>query len=98
MVKRYEEIVVSHVIGSPVLTRVVERSSGNYVLHSDYSALELRLAELEKDAARYRALVDSGKYCPSFGSGYWGLRAGGFGRVSKEELDSAVDESMSREA
>lgn len=58
MVKRYEEIVVSHVIGAPVLTRVVERSGGKYVLHSDYSAIESRIAELEKDAARWRYVAD----------------------------------------
>lgn len=112
MVKRYEEIVVSHVIGAPVLTRVVERSSGKYVLHSDYSALESRLSELEKDAARLDSLEDI--ICASrtgvtiervryAEDGYVvesGFRAMKFHAVTelKSTIREAIDELLSREA
>ena len=37
-------------------TYMEEDTDGNYVLHSDYAALEARVAELERDAERYRWL------------------------------------------
>lgn len=45
-----------------------EEPDGAYVLHSDYAALEARLAAAEKDAARYRLLVE--KYSYSYGQDY----------------------------
>lgn len=49
---------------------------------------------LAKDAARYRWLIESGKYCPAFGRSGWALRAGGFVRSSKYDLDAAIDAAM----
>ena len=54
------------------------------------------IRELAADAERYRWLVDSGKFCPAFGSGGWGLRAGGFGRSSKTDLDAAIDQARGK--
>jgi len=43
------------------------------------------------DAARYRWLVDSGRFCPSFYNKGWGLRSAAFERSTKESLDAAID-------
>lgn len=74
-------------------------SFGDYVRHDDYAALEARLAELEKDAARYRWLRencveqaaedDAGPYL------YHGVP---WNCNWRRELDDAVDDAMSREA
>lgn len=46
---------------------------------------------LAADAERYRWLVDSGRFCPSFYNKGWGLRSGAFERSTKESLDEAID-------
>lgn len=46
---------------------------------------------LVADAERYRWLVDSGRFCPSFYNKGWGLRSGAFERSTKESLDAAID-------
>lgn len=48
MVRRVEYVGGSYPMG--------EREDGDYVEYDDYAAIESRLAELEKDAARYRWL------------------------------------------
>lgn len=60
-------------------------------LLDDYEALEARLAELEKDAARYRWLCD--------GHGYFLEEEMICGHESEKSLaDAAIDKAMSREA
>lgn len=52
-------MVVRYVMAEyPHETCMEEDAGGNYVLHSDYAALESRVAELEKDAARWRYVAD----------------------------------------
>lgn len=54
MVKRFE--IDSGVCG----VEYAEIDGGRYVHYDDYTALEARVAELEKDAARYRWLIGCG--------------------------------------
>lgn len=62
------------------------------VKYSDYEALEARIAELEKDAARYRWLRDSSNY-PA--GPYWDDLGD---TCDPEEMDEMIDDAMSREA
>ena len=50
--------------------------------------------QIAADAARYRALVASGKYCPTSKGGVWGLALTGRD-ATKAELDAAVDAARS---
>lgn len=55
-------------------------------------------AERERDAERYRALVESGAYSPGrFPSCPWGLRTGNE-KATKAELDEAVDAARAQRA
>ena len=57
-------------------------------------AIAICLPGIQQDAERYRALVESGNFTPSFfDNGMWGLRSGGL-PVSKPELDAAVDRAI----
>lgn len=55
-------------------------------------AMQSRIADLEKDAARYLKLVESGNFVPATlsPSRIWGFRASG-SQSTKQELDAAVD-------
>jgi len=74
----------------------VEDGSGWGGLVASKSELreEARLAALERDAARYRWLVNSGKYAPAMYGGGWGLRIGAGSKSTKAELDEAIDAAM----
>ncbi|HEY6018890.1 MAG TPA: hypothetical protein VIY48_03075 [Candidatus Paceibacterota bacterium] len=50
--------------------------------------------EEEKDAERYRALIASGKYCPSSIGGYWALATCCANPITKAEMDEAVDKAI----
>src|SRR5689334_8418901 len=58
------------------------------LLKSKLLQAERELAEVRKDAKRYRALRDSGKYSPSILHGYgWALG----GKATHKQLDAAAD-------
>ena len=63
MVKRYFSDFIEHCgfsgnYGSSIQPLMSEDKYGGYVQYNDYAALEARVAELEKDAARYRFIAD----------------------------------------
>lgn len=60
-------------------------NTGFFVRFEDYASLESRVAELEKDAARYRWVMD----CDDFEAVIEALSLGS---------DDAIDRAMSREA
>ena len=70
-------------------------------LQADHERLQAALAAahgMVQDAERYRALVESGNFAPSFfDNGMWGLRVS---RVpsTKAELDAAVDRVIAANA
>lgn len=65
-----------------------------YVRASDYAALDRRVAELERDAARYRWLRDncqeSEDYCATSGQLYFGTY--GYGGLDAE-IDAKIEGS-----
>lgn len=63
--------------------------------YNDFVKLNSRIAELEKDAARYRWLRGN---CQEVGDCYGAYGQLYFGTYGLGELDSEIDEAMSREA
>lgn len=65
---------------------------GDHVPHlmlGEVLSLIARLREAEKDAVRYRVLVESGQFCPAH-DGLWSLSLSRF-KSTKRELDQVLD-------
>lgn len=89
-------MVIRYVMAEyPHETCMEEDDVGNYVLHSDYAALEARVAELEKDAERYRWIR---KNCDSLETPDSTIQGWIFVNNGCTNLDCWVDKHLSREA
>ena len=84
MVDKFDPVMLSNCVA------MCQDHAGSYVLHSDYAALEALVAELEKDAARYRWLCNGNWYAVEghLLHGHWD---------GKGFADIEIDEAMSRE-
>lgn len=77
---------------TPMTNHLTDVHTVPLVLASDYEALLAERDALEKDAERYRHLVECGRYAPS-AWGEWALRTGGK-PATKAALDAAIDAAL----